>query len=110
MTFDIRRNSKKQLIKGVSQYEYLESLGSKLTREARQVLDTFLYKWSWTNIKTPNLEGAKEREAAHALWRKLRTRAWTMKIIHSSTSDPNLYVQMSRMNQRWRSRGMLRIL
>ena len=67
---NIGRDSKKHLIVGVLQYEYLESLGSKLTGEARQELDTFLNKWRWTNMKNPNLEGGKEREATHALRRK----------------------------------------
>lgn len=65
----MKRESQRHLIKGVSQYEYLKSLGSKLTGEARGVLDTFLDKWNWKDVNNPNLEEAKKREAARSLWR-----------------------------------------
>ena len=89
---DIRRESQEHLIEGVSQYEYQERVGSKLTGEAKKVLNSFLNKWQWTNRKNPNLEKATEREGAHALWRKFyhKTGAWTMKMIHSSTTAPRL--------------------
>lgn len=61
---DIRTDSLRHLIESVSRHEYMESLRFKLTRQASQVLDTFLHKWDWENCKNPNLEGGKEREAA----------------------------------------------
>ena len=37
----------KQLGNGIAQYEYLESLGSKLGGQARRLLDNYIDKWDY---------------------------------------------------------------
>ena len=66
---DIKMDSQLHIIEGVSQFEYLESLGAKLIREARQALDTFLDKWNRGDATNPKYEEAVKREAARKLWR-----------------------------------------
>ena len=67
----LKRDSSKHAFEGVSQYEYVEDVTIKVSREARGVLDRYLHKWNWVEGRTPNpnIEMAIEREADRNLWR-----------------------------------------
>lgn len=101
---DIKRDSQKQSIEGDSQYEYLESLGTKLTRESRQVLDTFLHKWMWTVQKKIAITLRRQKSMrSHAQCGGSSTtgqprRPWGWSI------HPRLH--LNRNAQRWRNRKM----
>ena len=48
---------------GVTQFDNLSDLWTKLTNEARQALDNFLDKWDFENAANPHYEEAIRREA-----------------------------------------------
>ena len=54
---------------GVTQYDYLETLGAKLGGQARRVFDNYVDKWDHTNAENPNYEDALTIEANRAMWR-----------------------------------------
>ena len=59
----------KQLGNGISQYEYLESLGPKLGGQARRLMDNYIDKWDYRDIGTISYEEAVRREASRSKWR-----------------------------------------
>ena len=59
----------KQLGNGISQYEYLESLGPKLGGQARRLLDNYVDKWDHRDIGNLFYEDAVTREASRSKWR-----------------------------------------
>ena len=59
----------KQLGNGISQYEYLESLWSKLGGQARRLLYNYIDKWDYRDISNLFYEEAVTREASRAKWR-----------------------------------------
>ena len=80
----LKKDSSKHAFEGVSQYEYLEDVTTKLSEEARGVLDRYLPIWKWVEGRSPNpnIEMAKEREADRNLWfiyyNKMATWSWRM--------------------------------
>ena len=59
----------KQLGNGISQYEYLESLGPKLGGQARRLLDNYIEKWDYRALGNISYEEAVRREASRSKWR-----------------------------------------
>ena len=59
----------KQLGNGISQYEYLESLGPKLGGLARRLLDNYVDKWDYRDMGNLFYEDAVTREASRSKWR-----------------------------------------
>ena len=54
----------KQLENGITQYEYLESLGPRLGGQARRLLDNFIDKWDYRDEANPFYEEAVTRGAS----------------------------------------------
>ena len=59
----------KQLGLGISQYEYLESMGPKLGGQARRLLDNYVDRWDHRDRTNPFLAAALQREGSRSLWR-----------------------------------------
>ena len=55
---------------GVTQYEYLKTLLSKLTGQAKRHLKQYLLEWDRRLETNPNLAAMKARGLARSVWRK----------------------------------------
>ena len=55
---------------GFTQFDYLETLGAKVTGQARRLLDNYVDKWDCTNIHHVNHTAAVEREIERSIWRE----------------------------------------
>ena len=73
---------------GVTEFEYLSNLGTKMTGEARQILYNFLDKWDFDIAENLNNEAAVKFEAYRDIWRtwykKIST--WTFKQINTTNA------------------------
>ena len=59
----------KHLSNGITQYEYLESLGPRLGGETRRLLDNYVDRWDYRNEDNLNCRAATQREVLRAQWR-----------------------------------------
>ena len=59
----------KHLSNGITQYEYLESLGPRLGGQARRLLDNYVDRWDYRNEDNVNYRAATQREVIRAQWR-----------------------------------------
>ena len=66
---NVRRESQRHILEGVTQFEYLSDVGAQVIGEARKVLYNFLDKWDSEDSTNPNFEEAVKREVASALWK-----------------------------------------
>ena len=60
-------NPTKHLPNGIAQYEYLESLGSRLGGQVRRLLVNFNERWDYRNETNYYYEEATTREASRAM-------------------------------------------
>ena len=69
----VQSDPNRHLAEGVTQYNYSEYLGMKLSGQARHVLENFLKifldKWDHTNADTVDYEDAVTCEASRDVWR-----------------------------------------
>ena len=59
----------KHLMFRFTQFDYLETLGAKLTGQARRILDNWVEKWDYKNLTHENNDEALLRETERLLWR-----------------------------------------
>ena len=62
----VLNNPKLHLSNGITQYEYLETLGPRLGGQARQLLDNFIDRWDFHDHEQPYYEAALVRETQRA--------------------------------------------
>ena len=65
----VSNNPNLHVTAGVTQYEYLKTLLSKLPGQAKKHLKLYIQEWDWRQSKNSNQVAAKEREEARAVWR-----------------------------------------
>ena len=65
----VMNDAKLHLSNGITQYEYLETLGPRLGGQARRLLDNFIDKWDYHDTEQPFYKNARARETQRALWR-----------------------------------------
>ena len=70
----VLNDAKLHLSNGITQYEYLETLGPRLGGRARRLLDNFIDKWDYHDTEQPFYKDANKRETQRALWRVLLSR------------------------------------